>query len=111
MPIAWQYLSGRAVNFLSGYTDRGIIMYASITAQVVNVICNYIFIYGKFGFPAMGIAGAAWGTFAGASVGGLMRLVMFVTGDINRKFNSRKMMHIDFGENKKSFKNRTSGRF
>ena len=91
-------------EFFIGIHRPAIIMYASITAQVVNVVCNYILIYGKFGFPAMGIAGAAWGTFAGATVGGLMRLVMFLGEDINTKFNSRKTMRIDFGKMKQLLK-------
>ena len=31
-------------------------------AIVLNIIFNYILIYGKFGFPEMGVAGSAWGT-------------------------------------------------
>jgi MATE family multidrug resistance protein len=37
-------------------------MYATIIANVVNVILNYVLIFGKFGFPQMGIVGAAVGT-------------------------------------------------
>lgn len=39
-------------------------MYATIIANVVNVILNYLFIFGKFGFPEMGVVGAAIGTLA-----------------------------------------------
>lgn len=35
---------------------------ASIGACFVNVFFNWVFIFGKFGCPAMGIIGAAWGT-------------------------------------------------
>jgi putative MATE family efflux protein len=31
-------------------------------AVAANVFLNYIFIFGHFGFPAMGVEGAAWGT-------------------------------------------------
>ncbi len=37
-------------------------LYDSIIALVVNVVLNYIFIFGKLGLPAMGVSGAALGT-------------------------------------------------
>lgn len=37
-------------------------MKAGIAAVFVNLIFNYILIYGKFGFPALGVAGAAAAT-------------------------------------------------
>lgn len=37
-------------------------MYATIIANIVNVAINYVLIYGKFGFPQLGIVGAAVGT-------------------------------------------------
>jgi MATE family multidrug resistance protein len=43
-------------------------MYATILANVVNVVLNYLFIFGKFGFPELGIVGAAIGTLVSRTV-------------------------------------------
>lgn len=37
-------------------------MYISIFANVINIGLNYVLMYGKLGFPAMGLIGAAWAT-------------------------------------------------
>ncbi|CEN44199.1 Multidrug-efflux transporter (fragment) [Capnocytophaga canimorsus] len=37
-------------------------MYVTLVGNLVNILLNYIFIYGNFGFPALGIIGAGIGT-------------------------------------------------
>ena len=39
-------------------------MFALISANLVNAAANWILIHGKLGMPALGVAGAAWATFA-----------------------------------------------
>jgi multidrug resistance protein, MATE family len=38
------------------------VAFALVTANIVNLIGNYALIYGKFGLPAMGVAGSGWST-------------------------------------------------
>jgi len=38
------------------------IMVATVGLNIFNILFNYVLIFGKFGFPAMGIEGAAIGT-------------------------------------------------
>ena len=85
-------------QFFMGIHRPIITMYAALTGQVVNIAANYVLIFGKFGFPKMGIAGAGWGTFIGLSVGAGIRMFMFLKGDINATFQSRRSMRIDFGK-------------
>ena len=85
-------------QFFMGIHRPIITMYAALCGQVVNVAANYVLIFGKLGFPAMGIAGAGWGTFIGIVVGGGIRMAAFLGGDINATFKSRRTMNIDFAK-------------
>lgn len=49
-------------QFSDGMSMTKYPMYATILANLTNVILNYILIFGKLGFPALGIVGAAYGT-------------------------------------------------
>ncbi|WP_242205584.1 MATE family efflux transporter [Aestuariivivens insulae] len=51
-------------QFSDGLSMTKYPMYATILGNIVNVLLNYILIFGKFGFPALGIVGAAYGTLA-----------------------------------------------
>jgi MATE family multidrug resistance protein len=91
------------INWSSGQFFMGIhrpiiTMCASLCGQVVNIVANYILIFGKLGFPAMGIAGAGWGTFIGIGVAASVNISLFLSGNINTTFKSRRMLNIDFGK-------------
>ncbi|TMM53473.1 MATE family efflux transporter [Maribacter algarum] len=49
-------------QFSDGLSQTRYPMYATVVANVVNIILNYLLIFGSFGFPKMGIVGAAIGT-------------------------------------------------
>lgn len=75
-------------QFFMGIHRPIITMYASIIGQLVNIFFNYLLIFGNFGFPEMGIAGAGWGTFIGINVGAGIRVWAFLYGDIRKQFNT-----------------------
>ena len=85
-------------QFFMGIHRPIITMYGALIGQVVNVAANYVLIFGKFGFPAMGIAGAGWGTFIGVTVGAAVRMVMFLSSDINRTYKTRRTIQIDLAK-------------
>ncbi|GGD72190.1 MATE family efflux transporter [Maribacter cobaltidurans] len=49
-------------QFSEGLSQTRYPMYATIIANVVNITLNYLLIFGSFGFPKLGIVGAALGT-------------------------------------------------
>lgn len=51
-------------QFSEGLSQTKYPMYATILANVVNISLNYLLIFGSFGFPKLGIVGAAIGTLA-----------------------------------------------
>ncbi len=51
-------------QFSDGLSMTRYPMYATILANIVNVVLNYIFIFGKLGMPQLGVVGAAIGTLA-----------------------------------------------
>jgi multidrug resistance protein, MATE family len=59
MPTA---LVAAASGFYTGLGNTKIIMWINFVGLIANVIFDYIMIFGKFGFPAMGVAGAGYAT-------------------------------------------------
>lgn len=49
-------------GFYFGISKTKIFMLSGIVTNLLNIIFNYIFIYGTFGFPRMGLAGAGLGS-------------------------------------------------
>lgn len=55
-------LSQAYASTLRETSDRVIPMIATVSAVLVNLVFNYLLIFGKFGFPELGIEGAAIAT-------------------------------------------------
>nr|WP_299384322.1 MATE family efflux transporter [Allomuricauda sp.] len=49
-------------QFSEGLSQTKYPMYATVLANVINILVNYLLIFGSFGFPKLGIVGAAIGT-------------------------------------------------
>lgn len=62
-------------QFAEGLSLTRQAMYISIIANVINIILNYILIFGKFGVEPMGLVGAGWATLISRI---LMAIVMAV---------------------------------
>ena len=66
-----------AMSALLRSTERvQIPLYAAIASVATNMCLNWVFIYGKFGIPAMGVRGAALATTCAAAVNMVVILIL-----------------------------------
>jgi len=73
MPLAGIFYA--IYGFLAAINQTKVIMVATIGLNLLNILFNYILIFGKFGFPALGIVGAALGTVLAQGLGTLFLVV------------------------------------
>src|SRR5690554_516798 len=71
-------------QFSDGMSMTRFPMYATIFANVVNIVLNYMFIFGKFGAPALGVVGAAIGTMVSR-----VMMVVYLWYFLSRKEKTR----------------------
>lgn len=64
-----------------GAGNTKITMRTNVTSNTINIILNYLLINGHFGFPALGIQGAALATVTGTIVGCVMSILSITKQD------------------------------
>ncbi|MFI4881310.1 MAG: MATE family efflux transporter [Phycisphaerales bacterium JB064] len=71
-------------------------MVAALSGNVVNVLANWVLIFGLLGFPEMGLMGAALGTVIGSAVEMLIPTVIFLMPHWAKNFETRKPWRPSF---------------
>lgn len=78
-----------AFTLLGFYTSIGnnqIITWSAVTMLVVNVFFSYSLVFGKMGFPQMGISGAGLANLISATVACLINFVYLIVSPMRKKF-------------------------
>ena len=92
-------------QFTDGFSITQYSLYVTIAANLLNIFLNYLFIYGSWGCPRMGVLGAAVGTLASRVAMPILlwlilykdtRLTQYMTGLIPKIDGGmlRKFLHI-----------------
>lgn len=79
-------------GFFIGIGRTSVVMIANFAGVIVNVPVNYVLIFGKLGFPALGLRGAAIGTILGNMVIFLILIIFYFRGKNRSDFNT----HLSF---------------
>ena len=70
-------------------------LYISCMALVINVCLNYVFIFGHFGFPAMGVRGAALATLVSRILEMCVGVGYVFFVDKKLRFGLKDLLHTD----------------
>lgn len=82
-------------NYFFGLHRPGVVMAATLLGNLTNIGANYALIFGHFGFPEMGVAGAAWGTVIGTGVEFLIPLVVFLSPRFHERYGTRSAWRVN----------------
>ena len=90
--VAWQ--AALAAFFQS--IGRPIIpMYAALVGNISNIVLDYVLIFGKFGAPELGIAGAAIATVVSMGLQVALLHAVFLNDEVDREYGSRSAWRFD----------------
>ena len=85
--------SSSALAVLQGLGLTKVIMVAGITGNLLNILLDWVLIYGHFGFPALEIAGAAWATVIANFVSSAIAII-YVLKSPHMPIRLRLSLHI-----------------
>ena len=60
--VVFVMLANSYRQFVEAITDPSVSMWVLLSGNLLNIVGNYALIYGKFGFPEMGLIGAGYST-------------------------------------------------
>lgn len=85
----------------TGHTK--VAMNISVAVNVINIVGNYILIFGAFGFPAMGVRGAAISTTISKAIMSVFAIILLVV-KINKNISIKALVPFPFEILKKILK-------
>jgi putative MATE family efflux protein len=91
-------------GFYFGINKTKIFMFAGIITNLLNIIFNYMFIYGKLGMPRMGIAGSAIGSTLATLFDSLFYFIILVQPSYRNKFRNFSNLRVNFDIIKRIYK-------
>ncbi len=84
-------------SFFSGRGRTSIVMWGNVAGNAANILLDYLLIFGKWGFPELGIRGAAIATATTNLIPAIYWLSLYLAPKYQFKYKTRKSFHWDKG--------------
>ena len=84
-------------SFFSGRGDTWTVMWVNFVAVALNVFLDYLWIFGKGGFPELGIRGAAWATVFSHFLGAVLFMILIFRGKFRRRYHTLRAWRFEIG--------------
>ena len=92
-------------QFAEGVGNTKIAMWVTISGNVINITFNYLLIFGKLGFPALGVEGAGLATFIARTIMAITFVIVVFGHPALKKFTQYfSWRHIHFTAAKRLIK-------
>lgn len=95
MGIPFFLISVSFRGFFFGINKTKIFMFSGAITNLLNIIFNYIFIYGAFGLPRMGLAGAGLGSTLATMFDGLFYISIILLPSYRLRFQNFKHLVLN----------------
>lgn len=97
--VCWSYMffciTQSLIASMRSVESARIGLFVSACSLAVDVILNYVLIFGKLGFPAMGVRGAAAATLSARIIEAVIMVVYVRFADRKLKLRFSGLLHID----------------
>ncbi len=88
-------LSHALAGFFSGRSDTGTVMWANVAGNLLNILLDWVLIFGRLGLPALGIRGAAIGTVVSGFVTAAILAIRFFSAGHRREYETPNALRPD----------------
>lgn len=82
-------------GFFTGKSDMKTVMWVNLIATIANIVLDWILIFGKMGFPRLGVAGAAIATIVATAISVLLFASLYLTHGYRLKYKTLSGFRFD----------------
>lgn len=93
--VGFSFICSSLEGFFGGVQRPMVCLVAILVSVVFNAVAAIVLVFGLFGFPNMGIRGAAIATVIAWAIRAVMLTAIFLSSEFNRSFHTRENWRFD----------------